>query len=1776
MRDLFVTELGMEPVEDKTPARDLLADEPAPTFQEQIERHLTDTIGETEDEKRLIENLFTEEERAEIAKMPQIGFCEAIKGKGLVRSLPFIGSGLEAGEGIADLQMLEKAKNGDGAAKLYIRDKVREDMIKQMRGTTIGGQIGNILNQAPAFMTEFAVAMATFGAGAAPQAAKAATQQAVKKGVKEFAKKALTVSAKAATATAAMPQLTANAYIDRRFAGAMELTDKGDLLLKDMDESPALTATKAFADSLVEVSSEMAGGAIQSGISKIAAPVSKMMQPAVARMGAHIPVKFKDALFRGIKKVMPDANISKMLSDKVYFNGILGEYGEERLGDVARAVLGLNESDKSTTDQILDGLFPDKEQMLAEIGAFTIMGVGSHSAVRAVNGLMKKGFSRQQAEATVADMSETQKEALAKKVGISDNVRDYPVREVALDEITLSEDVPNFKEGADDRGVVPGEELGGVYDRRGTAPIVIWERLDGRKEVITGRHRLELARRTGEKTIPAQTVKEADGFTKKDALTFDAEQNIRDEKGTTKDYVRYFTTAIYDKGEADRRGLLARVKGKHGWSIGKMGSDLLRSAYLGGKVAERAAVAIAEGAPGNERLQAVGLTKAKTMTAEELKAFMSILSRSGEAKETKAEQGNLFGFDDSYLKEQEQIAKLVSADRKNIKDKIKAVKGALRNPEAAKSMGLSFDVTPEGIQSEVARLEELDGKLENFAVHTELYKHYQDKARGNETGNVESVAENVSEEESGYTPDENQGALFAITPETMARPSALAEPNIQSAAETENAATVFGRPFMEYEADPKDLAAARWTDYLRPLKAFGKNIYRKARLYAGVGGKIETTIKYFTTDLNGKKTGEGLLPIVDDFKAEFGTNQKTAEYDLGGYLIAKRYLEDLEKRDDVYVSDAKIQESLNFAAYLKQKYGENFMRFDHYAERIYDYQQRVSHLLVDSGLMSEKAYAEMLENNPHYIPFYRVLPDDVVKEPAQQNAKSRGILRSKNPLKKIQGSDLDIRNPFASIVTNTAKIVSNAYKNDIKLRVAKMRRAMPSLVKEKLPDRASFDKGLRDLLKAGIKKLGGTYERTNKRLTADGRAFGVYLPIENKIREKFGSDAALAHEFGHMLDYKAGFGKAVLTNDEVREELKELANERLGAVLSEENGRFVRETKQPKKDFADYLYADEELVANLYDAYVNAPELLHSVAPTAEKLVKRYVENSPHEWLKDIHRTLDVGFETMYGELDRAKNIVPYYQNGQKKYIEVHSDLYEALEGVEYWKSPAVIDWLAKYPNALLRWGATQANITFALIRNPLRDTIDASIQSGVGFIPVVDTLRGAYDVLMKTDTYKEWKANGGSFDSFMQLNENSKLNPYRDLFGHASKLRLLNPFFYIEQLGGLFEEGTRVGVYRKGIEKGMSGEEAAFASRDSTIDFAKGGTISKNLNQYLTFFNANIQGLATMCGKFKERPVQMSVRAFAELTVPSVLLSWYFTHGPAPDDDKREYAEIPAWRKNTFWNIKIGGRWVTIPKPFAYGAVFATLPQAVVEGSVEGGDIDWKAQAKNIFDAFNIIGDASSALPLLPRIYLELRYNTNFYTGQDIVPAYLTDVEPAEQFTDRTSEIAKFAGELGLSPAQVEHVITSMGAGLVKDVLNLGDMMKAGTPTREAGEMPVVRGIIGREASGYNSESVQKFMDAFDEVERVHNTLKKLGREDGDRADEYAEKHETDLDRYGAMKSTNKEIRAINKELRKIRIDETLTPDQKRDEMRELRKEMTNMAREALDYDKELTEVKK
>lgn len=382
-----------------------------------------------------------------------------------------------------------------------------------------------------------------------------------------------------------------------------------------------------------------------------------------------------------------------------------------------------------------------------------------------------------------------------------------PIQEVEVAKIGLSKDVPNFKEGADDKtGVVRGEELGGKYNRVGTAPIVVWERLNGDLEVITGRHRLDLAKRTGEKTIPTQIVKEKDGFDKAMALTFDAESNIMDEKGSVKDYVQYFKNTEIDEKTASQRGLLARAKGKTGFVIAKSATDDVYTGYINGQIPERKAYSIAKGAPNNENAQRAAAAKIKSMSADELQEYARILNRTKPSDNKKAVQGNLFGFDDTSLNEAELIAKEVIKEQNSIKDRILAVKGALKRPETAKKMGLEFS-DEKSIQDEVKKLEIRLDDLTRVYTTPELYQEMRIKAglevkeetkltpqkrqsdllgrtilQGGASGQQKEMfdrenfkTEKAKEEINAQNDDKDQMLMFQSTKETPTAPTALNE-----------------------------------------------------------------------------------------------------------------------------------------------------------------------------------------------------------------------------------------------------------------------------------------------------------------------------------------------------------------------------------------------------------------------------------------------------------------------------------------------------------------------------------------------------------------------------------------------------------------------------------------------------------------------------------------------------------------------------------------------------------------------------------------------------------------------------------------------------------------------------------------------------------------------------------------------------------------------------------------------------------------------------------------
>ncbi len=256
---------------------------------------------------------------------------------------------------------------------------------------------------------------------------------------------------------------------------------------------------------------------------------------------------------------------------------------------------------------------------------------------------------------------------------------EFAVQELPLDRLKLSRDVPNFKAGADESGVV--DPLAGKYQRLGTAPIVVWERTNGALEIITGRHRADLARRSGESTIPAQVVREASGFTREMALTFDAESNIRDNQGSAKDYANYFRHSETTFEEASSRGLLARDKGRAGFDIGKFAGDDLYAVFTDGKISEAKAAAIARAAPSNPGLQAVGIEHAKSHTAAETENYLRSVETLTPV-DTPA-QLDLFGRNETWQIEADKMAKAATSMQRSLESEKAALNAAKRLGKAA-------------------------------------------------------------------------------------------------------------------------------------------------------------------------------------------------------------------------------------------------------------------------------------------------------------------------------------------------------------------------------------------------------------------------------------------------------------------------------------------------------------------------------------------------------------------------------------------------------------------------------------------------------------------------------------------------------------------------------------------------------------------------------------------------------------------------------------------------------------------------------------------------------------------------------------------------------------------------------------------------------------------------------------------------------------------------------------------------------------------------------------
>lgn len=313
---------------------------------------------------------------------------------------------LSTGKQITQLAKLNNIKNKKVKGELltkgeeeYFKGFIENYFEMQVRGVSFKGQFAQALPEMTAFIGEFVGATFTGGIGSAALAAKAAT----KAGIKGFAKKAIVEAATITGTTLAMPQRVAEGYLERRLHDGLSITDKGDVVLSESKEKPATAFAKSLLDMGIEVASERSGLLLGRGVGAIFKKVK--------------PKGFRIRFLSQFKKMLPkNQKLADVFANRGIYNGVLIEFGEERVGELMRVATGLNEEDIPTFDKYMNAIFPNKEQALLELGLFTIMGAGSLSTQIVANKFIEDGKTRDEVEKIMKNTSELEKESIAKNI----------------------------------------------------------------------------------------------------------------------------------------------------------------------------------------------------------------------------------------------------------------------------------------------------------------------------------------------------------------------------------------------------------------------------------------------------------------------------------------------------------------------------------------------------------------------------------------------------------------------------------------------------------------------------------------------------------------------------------------------------------------------------------------------------------------------------------------------------------------------------------------------------------------------------------------------------------------------------------------------------------------------------------------------------------------------------------------------------------------------------------------------------------------------------------------------------------------------------------------------------------------------------------------------------------------------------------------------------------------------------------------------------------------
>lgn len=454
---------------------------------------------------------------------------------------------------------------------------------------------------------------------------------------------------------------------------------------------------------------------------------------------------------------------------------------------------------------------------------------------------------------------------------------------------------------------------------------------------------------------------------------------------------------------------------------------------------------------------------------------------------------------------------------------------------------------------------------------------------------------------------------------------------------------------------------------------------------------------------------------------------------------------------------------------------------------------------------------------------------------------------------------------------------------------------------------------------------------------------------------------------------------------------------------------------------------------------------------------------------------------------------ISYLDNGKKRTFLAAPEVARAAKNMNREQMGIILRALAA-PARLLRMGATTVNAGFTMA-NVVKDFVGATINSKGGINSMnPKTLAEAIGAGFhhKGDLYLEMQREGVVGNSYEILRNASELN-LNEIRSHKNlRTRALHnlksPLRTLENTIGRSEDIGRAIQYvsnkkyakRKGMSESEAVKFAADQARWNSTNFARSGTYGKTINAVVPYSNANIQGQRITLRRMKENPARYTAKITMGVVAPTIaVLAWNY----ADEDRKKVMENIPDYVKEN--NVVVVGRnakynkeqnkWegvYLVPVPPQFSPLHRQLNN-MVASTMAGKKFDMVKAGGDTVEQITTVNPTelrrtgAQYIPQAAKPLVESFANKNLFTGQEIVPEGMKNLDEKDQWDNSTSLTVRKVGELtGLSPKQIDNAFRTSTAGGGQNLLHGTDFAIAkatGASDDEIKGRSMLDSVVGR-----------------------------------------------------------------------------------------------------------------